>query len=369
MPITLTRRFHAVGQGLFCSEIVEDGNFKHTVVYDCGTESEDRFLQSETKNLARLVKDRRIDILFLSHLHDDHISGVHRLLHDFYVKKVVLPCLTPFQIIRVYLYANGMVTSSKGERFGDNAVELIKKVLRQRKEHGDSKIFDEIPVFVESISNYDREDALTNGIHDINAYKTYISNHNIYAVNTPSNGTTIEYIPFNIENTKSLVFNIAVKYFYPNLLKELTVGNLGQLINTGLLLELAKLYKCIFGNLNESSMSVLSHVLRPDKNIDCLYTGDYSCKADKAATLLRKYYYKEWHKIAYIQVPHHGSKNDNPVELYSNNCHECVVSYGIPNKHQHPHKDAIKVIVKKTKNHLNHLTNGGTTLSFIDTIF
>ncbi len=367
MGITLTRRFHAVGQGLFCSEIVEGADFKHTVVYDCGTESDDYLLQSEMADISKLVKDDRIDILFLSHLHKDHISGVKRLLHDYNVSKVVLPRLTPFQIIRVYLYRTGTLPTDN-ERFGEEAVEIIQQVLRHRaQEDGDGTSYDEIPVFVEPVTEREQDDELINGSHNINIYSTFIKSRYTYSVLDPTGRTLVKYIPFNCEDTKSLVFNIACNHLYPSLYVDLGNGNLNQLGNTNLLAELAKLYKCIFGNLNESSMPVLSHVLSSGMNIDCLYTGDYSGKADKAVAHLRSFFNNEWGEIAYIQVPHHGSRYDNLAELYNAGKHTCVISYGKKNKYGHPHDSALKVI-RNAGDNLLCITDRNQTLVKIDNI-
>lgn len=348
--ITLTRRFHAVGQGLFCSEMVEDvtSNFKHTVVYDCGTESQDNYLQSEIDDFVKLLGAQpQIDILFLSHLHMDHVSGIYRLMQKCRVRRVVLPRLNPFQIIRVYV-TNAKRVTFDGERFGTETFSIIQDVLANRAEHGDSILFDEVPPFIPVPTNHDLWFEFGNGDYrDINTYQDFIRRQFSYSVFS-SNGKIIEYIPFNIEDSKSFIFNLVVNRLYPKLVKDLMGGQLDQLNNTDLLEELANLYKCIFGNTNESSMPVLSHILRANSGLDCLYTGDYTYKADKNVAMLREYYKNEWPKIAYIQVPHHGSRYDNPPALYASAHFESIISYGDNNRYDHPHKKAIETIKNGT---------------------
>lgn len=40
----------------------------------------------------------------------------------------------------------------------------------------------------------------------------------------------------------------------------------------------------------------------------CLYLGDYN--AEKNVQLLKNCYFRIWHNIGLIQIPHHGSKNN-----------------------------------------------------------
>lgn len=355
MAVTLTRRFHAVGQGLFCSEIVEDktNGFKHSVVYDCGTESSHGFLQAEMKDLANLLTDRRIDILFLSHLHRDHISGVTQLLQDYDVGKVVLPRISPFQIIRVHvsLFQNDSC-------FDSSATDLIQRVLQQRETNGEQNIFVEVPMFMVPPTEdafwlemgYDQFES------DIFSYRNTVRKDYTYPVYSYNGNRIIEYIPFNIEDPQSLLFNCLVRHIDHGSFRNILNGDFSQLEDPAFLRKLVQLYKRCFGNLNESSMPVLSHVLVGNQKRDCLYTGDYTSKIDKNVVQLNSFFSDEWEKIAYMQVPHLGSRNDNPQKLYSDNPLECIVSYGERNRYKHPHDTVVDLIEKKSGNHLIRAT-------------
>lgn len=94
-------RFHNVGQGLFYSGILSKKvNHKHNVfsfVYDCGTDSSTLFLQREIDDFKLLLpttgisKHKKLDLLVISHLHDDHVNGLKYLLKDIDVDTVVMP--------------------------------------------------------------------------------------------------------------------------------------------------------------------------------------------------------------------------------------------------------------------------------------
>ncbi|WP_111309597.1 MBL fold metallo-hydrolase [Confluentibacter sediminis] len=90
--------FHKAGQGAFYGGRIF--NYKDhkawTVVYDCGTKGSSDVLNNEISNFKRrnvYIKndDNVIDVLFISHLDYDHVSGVKRLLKEFQVKRIVIP--------------------------------------------------------------------------------------------------------------------------------------------------------------------------------------------------------------------------------------------------------------------------------------
>ena len=83
----MTRTFHAIGQGAFYTEKFENG---FTIVYDCGGQNK-KFIVNKIQEVFQ--KNEKIDILFISHFHNDHINGVDFLLEYCDVKKVVLPFL------------------------------------------------------------------------------------------------------------------------------------------------------------------------------------------------------------------------------------------------------------------------------------
>jgi Predicted exonuclease of the beta-lactamase fold involved in RNA processing len=92
--IIFKRVLHPVGQGAFFSEQFFDdqGNSIFNVAYDCGTLSPQKHLQIEIENTFNLTdKVEAIDVLFISHLDKDHISGL-----DYLVR---LKCLTDKSVV------------------------------------------------------------------------------------------------------------------------------------------------------------------------------------------------------------------------------------------------------------------------------
>ncbi|MCR9130417.1 MAG: MBL fold metallo-hydrolase [Alphaproteobacteria bacterium] len=78
-----------VGQGGFTIGWVETDRGPFRWVYDCGSDDQ-RPLQDEIRLHAQ---GGDVDVLFLSHLHADHVNGVDALLSEIRVTEVVLPYL------------------------------------------------------------------------------------------------------------------------------------------------------------------------------------------------------------------------------------------------------------------------------------
>lgn len=78
------RHQHTVGQGLFhAGSVLETGTMRLSYVYDCG--AMDLYARERDREIRRYLSRARpagkpLDILFLSHVHADHLNGVPLLL-------------------------------------------------------------------------------------------------------------------------------------------------------------------------------------------------------------------------------------------------------------------------------------------------
>lgn len=88
MHVKMTQ--HPVGQGGLFSGSIRSESKKFRFVYDCGgTKS---LLKREIEKMKE--DGEHIDMLFISHLHSDHVNGVEHLLDSFKVRTVALPYLS-----------------------------------------------------------------------------------------------------------------------------------------------------------------------------------------------------------------------------------------------------------------------------------
>jgi len=104
--------FNPIGQGGFYTGNISKHRWpygKFNFVYDCGRkkigidnleESINRFKGS----LPRIDdKTRKLDLLILSHIDEDHVNGVKQLLTDVKCKQIYMPYLTPIQRLFIAL--------------------------------------------------------------------------------------------------------------------------------------------------------------------------------------------------------------------------------------------------------------------------
>ena len=93
------RRQYPLGQGGFHAGTVEgDGSLRFTYVYDCG--STNGYIEARDREIERYLgeSNRLLDVLYLSHLHADHVNGIPKLLHahsGVQVDTIILPLLDP----------------------------------------------------------------------------------------------------------------------------------------------------------------------------------------------------------------------------------------------------------------------------------
>lgn len=81
--ISIDFKFRAVGQGAFYTGIFkhQNGN-QFSFVYDCGTDSTHQYIDQEITNFVSETNNQKIDILFISHFHRDHINKIGDLLNQ-----------------------------------------------------------------------------------------------------------------------------------------------------------------------------------------------------------------------------------------------------------------------------------------------
>ncbi|MFA1625884.1 MBL fold metallo-hydrolase [Rhizobium mongolense] len=131
--VTIERTQHAVGHGGFHTGIVR--TFEPTraesllgderpiaslsYVYDCGSEQNQAF--NSELSLYRSASNGRTDLLFVSHLHSDHINGLDRLQAMAPAKTVVAPYLDLTERLLLVLsdFEAGKASASGLEYFRD----------------------------------------------------------------------------------------------------------------------------------------------------------------------------------------------------------------------------------------------------------
>lgn len=356
----VSRVFHPVGQGAFYSEshILDDGN-TFDVVYDCGTKNKLEWLHSRISNAG--FNKKTVDLLFLSHFHEDHYKGIKLLTP----KVIILPFLKEWDKVIFWIGRelkqssfNPYLEEELRQRFPDAKIIQIEAV----NEESDDRIPSD-PLNVNNLINSAGNVILPSGIHLTLDVCDWI------------------YVPINpcldthtIQEFKNLVndpkYNLDI-----NKLKSLDVNY--YILKKK---EIKEIYTKI-GSPNEYSMAVYSgplnnqHRLRgisfnrisnnicPRCNYDCpyeshfgrrrfragcLYLGDMNLNSSvEPLKIIYRFIGEELQKsIGTIQVPHHGSLlnfNMCILSLYISNLWEpihwpinYVISVGESNTYGHP---------------------------------
>lgn len=363
MPhIELNRTFWPVGHGAFYTEehMCHSSEKTFCAVYDCGGKSKQIIEQQIDKFLASKGSPK-IDYLFISHFHRDHINGVRYLLANVKVEHIVIPQLENARLIEAYIY--NAITRDNINYIQDDAQIFIRLQLATH----------DIPV--EQIIE----------VESFKGERQYLEQHTNGRNVTIQSGDRIEvsddngnpywtYIPINIVTEKGDcqdLLNALNKICGSCGISHIIVGgnivwdSVDYLLNNKFK-EVKQTYKDIFKeNHNAYSMPVYSgpiedavrchdvdfrynymdwypchpkywctnrklykHVLK--QMMSCLYMGDFEAKDPNNLCKLRKELNEYYYHIGMQQVPHHYSKNNHNIDLYEDR----VIAFGNVDDHK-----------------------------------
>ena len=264
----LTRIIHPVGQGGFYTETLKNNNGdEFNVVYDCGGNNKtfmENYLERFIYDSANRRK-KKIDAVFISHLHADHTNGLKYLLDKVYPRYLFLPQLTEDMVFEVLFHntlsgrtnvqeINGLITDLYGQN-RDNYVAT--RIVRVNPIDGESS------VDLEGDNN--SIDLSAEGISD----SVIRSGSKIHF------GTPWFYIPYNppVKPRKAVSFydfiktelNISYDFGYsdlPNIVKNIPTKTLRQI------------YASYFdSNHNAYSMKLFSGLMKPHYYLFECYSG------------------------------------------------------------------------------------------------
>lgn len=340
--------FRAVGQGLFYTGSLYNGAFNF--VYDCGSESGERYLNNAIDEYLSELKERHgkaeIDFVMISHLHWDHFSGIHKLAREARIKKIYLPYIADNpDIIKFILFHEIFIRDGVTPKNIEWAQEVYDFMFN---------------LYVRN-----------NGENEFRPEKV-LQTDNLYG--TPEVVLTKQHIRFSVggfaKNDWNGVGGWVFEVFYETakkadikrlneecgaLLSTHGAENIEELVcKSGVtgLKKLSDMYKKIFkgGNrLNETSLVLLHY---PNETGSALYqnsranrktllTGDALIKRD----LSEKLRYLE---VSVLQVPHHGSLRNWQSTSRSNiSAQTYVLNFGLGNKYKHPSYTTVEGIIEK----------------------
>lgn len=351
MRIRFNRTFWPIGHGAFYSERFYDSNKKviFTAVYDCGSEQKEVLSNCID---AFLKEGKTIDILFLSHFHHDHVSGLKKLLSKagVVVKNLVIPQLT-----------DGYVLCNLCSDAGKDSLDI--DLLWKLHNGGSLEKVENIYEVVESEEGSNNESWSSK-----NGANHFLMSGPVPRSIFPSDMQPLwEYIPYNGRlNKQSDLVDAFVHNGFTDAAGKFDLDKVySKLASEEGIKEVKNIYRKVISTKdNEYSMPVFSGliasqegkvdiypnykcynpVLKPyffkawhHELYNCVYTGDFEPKAGNDRNLV--YYLdgvdKAWDRTQLLQVPHHGSKNNISERLYID-VNFSVISAAIDDKYDHP---------------------------------
>lgn len=351
-------RFLNVGQGLFysgridysyhyhccCEPINLSHNHNHyrfhrhddsfRFVYDCGSISKNHEMYLNRAIKSDFSKDEIIDLLFLSHFHEDHINGFNLLKnHCKEIKNIILPYLFGNEIILLtYLAINTTYDLDNSIEFAYfyQTFETFSKYSSQdtlNLEGGEIKSRRKKHFFDYDINKYDKKNDFEylETLFEVNGWVFYL-------INKARNKNVINQIKKAIMKLvgSEEIEDIEEFIKYKNNLDKIK-----------------KIYQTYLGqDMNLSSIVLLHH------RKDCLdevtmLTGDANFD-DQMIELCEKYLREN--EVAHLQLPHHGSyKNFKAMKQLKDKSVNLYVSYGLGNPYRHPDSKTVNEILQSGK--------------------
>ncbi len=358
----LTRIIHPVGQGGFYSETFSNGEQEATFVYDCGgfnggKNKMGKYLKSF---LPEGGSKKKIEAVFISHFHADHISGLEYLLKNAEVKYLFLPLLTEDILIEALIYNHCMSEYTKSvnsfliklyNQIIGTANTWLTNIIQVGYANNNAVVSTPVNVsFPQSNQNelnaWDWDQRVPVKLSDIKILPRttmlYFNEWLYIPCNSVVPQTNIDELKdafgitgLSVEDICSSIAKRNVnecKNIYENVLgKEhnsysmtLYSGTLEKIANN----QCKRLSDCDNQHCVDTSNST-SYCYNPN----ILYTGDFEPlnNIDNLIAFFNNY----WKGIATIQVSHHGSKNNYDKKLYVNPING-IVSVGNTNSYNHP---------------------------------
>jgi len=356
-------QFHNVGQGLFYTGEIENFHF----VYDCGGES------SYIDNAVKKYSQTDLDLLVLSHIHDDHINGLNQLISQTNnIDWVILPYLHPAQRVLCALdspIAEDWYFDLLVDPFSFLIEKGVKNIAiigglepnpesRRPASNEDPFEEDELSLDIDTISNnkylrdrikeIEETDELSDKIlvrkhsEDFslsNSWFFRFYNKPVTDIDLTNFKDCLEDKDINIDSLKGVIEYIKDDDNV-NDLQECYEEIRSDLNQTSL---------CMYhGPMNTSNARTYHpRFLMNKKFLGHLLTGDFDLSINENYDYLTSHYKNYLSEVKVFQVPHHGSEeswNENILQEMPK-CEYSLITSGAARK-KHPSKDVVDDILR-----------------------
>lgn len=327
------RYIYPVGHGGFHGEKIGNNFY---FIFDCGSKKKET-IEKAIDRYYQGIDD--IDLLVISHFHDDHYKGLKNLITKKEVKKIMIPFLSEEEKV------NAMLESVLRFEGNDDNLDAFKeniKIIYDTKEYLDELKYNGQILVVGNFK--EKIDEFVFGLEDLSKDIKIVKIQNGEKLKIIRDDTEWIYMPFNLsaENSKNTLLYDELS----NLLGvQLNVDNLLTALKDKILTlekkglskfykEIREIYKKNSGEINEYSLCIYSGPYSKNQKVGCLYTGDYVA-IGKNLEELKKEYRTVLKTISWVQIPHHGSKDNFSRGLIFESVEKCFINVPLVSKH-HP---------------------------------
>lgn len=372
--------FHNVGQGLFYSgQIKCDESKDFNFVYDCGgvartPSSRSHTLDTCIKRHTTYLGGKNIDMLVISHFHNDHINGISELLAQNTVKQVIIPFYTFEERLSILLNENYESLEDDTIVFLispylfllERGVERIIVMIHQENKEEitsdtrfqslddleniipkDTNEYAELREFESRITVIRDDKLLQKGCWNFAFYADDKHRSKFY-IPTAKEGINDLKIAKNISDRKKAIKKIKSSYNISS--------NKSSLFNETSLIMVHK-FNVSLRHIYPSPYTYYSkyyhfkcchHFFREAENHVHILTGDFNFKTTSSWNKVKKHFGSFLNSDAsVIQIAHHGSIDNWDKDILNHTSHSslCVIPYGTKNTYGHPSINVIKDIV------------------------
>lgn len=341
------RIFHPVGQGAFFSEhfLLESGKSIFNIVYDCGTNSTKpkNMVENNADNMFSCLANNHVDVLFISHLDDDHVNKIKYLIEKKYVDEktiIIMPLYNEEEVLCISLAINKDLTKLFPilKKINSTRILYVRPIDIESLSSSDGERLDlsEIYYNTDYISIFD----LSGRIIPSSSVLTYkgIWNYRTASLLESSQKEFLDKIKKSVivnEDDLNRIFSLfkkknikgsedekkykEIKRIYDNVGNKIKTSKIN--INSLLLLSYPHeeidtshhSYRFSFYNSFDYNHLVCFNCLRSIYVGSCLYTGDTFMGKNKNIDYcdsVIKWSDKYCRNLEFLQVPHHGSRNN-----------------------------------------------------------
>lgn len=342
----IKRTFYAIGHGGFFVEQI--GNY--TMVFDCGSSNKNTINNAVER--AFPILDTKIDAVFISHFHMDHINGLNKLIKEHHIEKLYIPFLS--RIERLFLVLN---IDNKRDLFEQKFIlepEIATKEISKNsiqiiyvlpEEEGNTYRFTEptqklisgsdinllsfwkyLPVCQQVIPSATRTTAT-----ELFLKKETLGSLNNYLIEEGEQ---------NINGLITDIINIrASKDTLKRIKKQVKITD----ENKYCMMLYSGPSKNFLNNFGHQSTSYRIATTLP---FGCLYFADYNITSETEYNFYQKHYSQYFPNIGIILMPHHGSEksfNDKIINKWQ----ICIIAAAEKDKNKHPDLIPLKQTLNK----------------------